>query len=77
LVEVANLAGLSPVTFLFITAFWSGVHLLLPIDTVPLITFSTGYYKLTDMVKAGWFPMVAMIIVTTLLIPVMVRFLGY
>ena len=77
LLEVANLAALSPVTFMLITAFWAGVHLLLPIDTVPLITFSTGYYKLTDMIKAGWFPMVVMILVTTMLIPVIVRALGH
>lgn len=77
LVEVANMASLSPVAFMLITAFWSGVHLLLPIDTVPLITFSTGYYRVIDMVRAGWFPMLALVLVTSLLIPPIVGWLGY
>lgn len=77
LLEVAKLASLSPVPFMLITAFWSGVHLLLPIDTVPLITFSTGYYKFTDMVRAGWLPMLVMVVMTTLLIPIMAGWLGY
>jgi len=71
------MASISPVTFLLITSFWAGVHLILPIDTVPLITFSTGYYKLTDMIKAGIVPMISMIFVTALLIPIIVRALGY
>ena len=77
MVEVAGIASLSAASFAMITAFWSNVTYLLPIDTVPLITFGKGYYKMSDMIKAGIVPNIIMILVAALLVPALANLLGY
>jgi sodium-dependent dicarboxylate transporter 2/3/5 len=77
MVEVAGIASLSAASFALITAFWSNVTYLLPIDTVPLITFGKGYYKMSDMIKAGIVPNIIMILAAALLIPALANLLGY
>ena len=42
---------------------------LLPLDTVPLLTYSTGYYSMTDMVKTNLPLQIGIVIVMSLWIP--------
>ena len=43
---------------------------LLPLDTVPLITYSKGYYSMTDMLKSTSILQLVLLILVSLWIPV-------
>jgi solute carrier family 13 (sodium-dependent dicarboxylate transporter), member 2/3/5 len=77
LADVASLTGISPVAMTVMVAFWGAISFVLPIDCVPLITYGQGYYKMIDMVKAGWFPTIVLIAYCTFVLPVLARMLGY
>ena len=77
MIEVAYLADINFIAVAVITAFWSGVTFMLPIDAVPLLTYGSGYYKMTDMMKTGWLPTVVLIFITAFFIPPVMGLLGY
>ncbi|MDD2215340.1 MAG: SLC13 family permease [Eubacteriales bacterium] len=68
LVDLAEAMSISPVTFIVTLSFMAGICLLLPLDAVPLITYTKKYYTMWDMFKAG-------IIVSTAIV-VMLAFWG-
>lgn len=68
--------GVSPVVMAMIVAVWANVTFLLPIDMVPLITYSKGYYTAGEMIKAGWFPTLFLIVLAALLVPVLTAVAG-
>ena len=43
---------------------------LLPLDTVPLITYSKGYYSLSDMFKCTWILQLSLLVLVSLWVPV-------
>jgi sodium-dependent dicarboxylate transporter 2/3/5 len=53
MISVALMCGISPTVAAVTTAFWGGVTFVLPMDSVPLLTYGYGYYKMGDMVKSG------------------------
>ena len=72
LIAVAVNAGVEPVVLMITLCVCATNCYLLPIDTVPLLSYSTGYYQMTDMPKATapillvlallcalWFPFVS------------------
>lgn len=71
-IGVANLTGINPITITFIVVWWSGVTYLLPIDTVPLITYGYKYYRIPDMFKAGILPTIIMTGIAAAMIPFLV-----
>ncbi|PRR74219.1 SLC13 family permease [Neomoorella humiferrea] len=68
--------GVNPVVMAMIVTVWANVTFLLPIDMVPLITYSKGYYTMTEMVKAGWLPTLFLIVFTALAVPFLVSLAG-
>lgn len=74
---VASSIGANPVVYVMLTAFMSGITFLLPIDCVPLITYSRGYYSMGNFIRAGWFPTVVLILLCTFLLPPLAALAGY
>jgi sodium-dependent dicarboxylate transporter 2/3/5 len=72
-VMLALASGQSPAMFGLPVAFTASAAFLLPLDAVSLITYSRGYYRMTDMLAPGlivsavW--IVWMTIVTVTLVP--------
>lgn len=52
LIVVATNCGIAPVILIITLCFCATNCYLLPIDTVPLIAYSSGYFQMTDMPKA-------------------------
>lgn len=52
LIVVAANCGIAPVVLIVTLCFCATNCYLLPIDTVPLLAYSTGYFQMTDMPKA-------------------------
>ena len=52
LIVVAGNCGIAPVALIITLCICATNCYLLPIDTVPLLALSTGYFKMTDMPKA-------------------------
>lgn len=59
LVAIAVNAGVSSALVLMTAALCAGNCYLLPLDTVTLITYSKGYYSMTDMAKSTIFMQIA------------------
>lgn len=70
LIAIATGSGASPVLIMMAAALCAGNCYLLPLDTVPLITYAKGYYSMTDMAKSTAFLQVAMAILTALWLPI-------
>jgi sodium-dependent dicarboxylate transporter 2/3/5 len=58
-------AGVNPVLYALPVVFTASCAFLLPLDAVPLVTYSKGYYKMFDMVLPGAIISVVWIIVMT------------
>jgi sodium-dependent dicarboxylate transporter 2/3/5 len=54
LIAVALGSGIHPVILMVTLCFCATNCYLLPIDTVPLLSYSTGYFSMLDMPKATW-----------------------
>ena len=50
---LADAWGVSPALLIMPLVICASCCFLLPLDTVPLLTYSTGYYKMTDMPKVS------------------------
>jgi len=50
---------------------------LLPLDTVPIITYMTGYYKMWEMPKSTAFIQLTLTVITAIWLPIALRILGY
>jgi sodium-dependent dicarboxylate transporter 2/3/5 len=78
-VPVISLAlgmGASPALVMLAFCFCVGNSYLLPLDTVPLLTYGTGYYTIGDMVKSSLPLQICIVIIMSLWIPLMGRVLG-
>ena len=62
---LAEAAGANPALYALPVAFTASCAFLLPLDAVPLITYSKGYYKMTDMFLPGAIISVVWVIVMT------------
>lgn len=62
----------------FMCAVWSSISFLLPLDAVPLLSYSDrrAYYSISDMAKVGWVPSVVMSLIMVTLTPVTANLLG-
>ena len=70
LVFIATNAGVSPALILLAAGLCASNCYLIPLDTVPLITYSKGYYSMTDMARTTFPLQIAMIVLSMLWIPV-------
>lgn len=76
LVSIATVWGVSPALLVLPLVICASCCFLLPLDTVPLLTYSTGYYKMTDMPKASAFIQVVILICTAIWIPIILKLIG-
>jgi sodium-dependent dicarboxylate transporter 2/3/5 len=76
LIAIANNAGVSPAMIMMCAGLCASQCYLLPLDTVPLITYAKGYYSMTDMAKSTAFLQLAMIVICDLWLTVMSTVLG-
>jgi sodium-dependent dicarboxylate transporter 2/3/5 len=58
-------AGVNPALYALPVIFTASCAMLIPLDPVPLLTFSKGYYSMFDMLKPGAIISVAWVIVMT------------
>lgn len=58
-------AGVNPALYALPVIFTASCAMLIPLDPVPLITFSKGYYSMFDMFKPGAIISIAWVIVMT------------
>ena len=76
LISIALGANVSPALVMLTAALCAGNCYLLPLDTVPLITYAKGYYSMTDMAKSTVFLQIAMVILCALWLPLIGTIVG-
>ena len=76
LIAIATGAGASPALIMLAAALCAGNCYLLPLDTVPLITYAKGYYSMTDMAKSTVWMQIAMVILCALWLPLVGGMMG-
>ena len=76
LIAIATGAGVNPALIMLAAALCAGNCYLLPLDTVPLITYAKGYYSMTDMAKSTAFLQIAMVILCALWLPLVGSLMG-
>jgi sodium-dependent dicarboxylate transporter 2/3/5 len=77
---LASAAGVSPALYALPVIFTASCAFLLPLDAVPLVTYSRGYYKMLDMLLPGIIISVVWVIAMTailMLVGPMVGLLSY
>ncbi len=73
---LAEAAGANPALYALPVAFTASCAFLLPLDAVPLITYSKGYYKMTDMFLPGAVISIVWVIVMTLAMTLVAPLVG-
>ncbi len=74
-ITLAQTWGLSPTVLILPLVLCAANCYLLPLDTVPLLTYATGYYKITDMPKVSIVIQLLIAVLISLWVPVAVGFL--
>lgn len=69
-IGIAANTGISPALIVVLLACCSAQCYLLPLDTVPILTYMTGYYKMSEMFKSNWSIQVVMALVVAVWLPV-------
>ena len=77
LIAIATGAGASPALIMLAAALCAGNCYLLPLDTVPLITYAKGYYSMTDMAKSTAWLQIAMVILCAIWLPLVGAMMGF
>lgn len=72
----ASTGFFSPAVIAIIVAAGVGVCYILPLNPVLMITYSAGYYKMSDVIKSGWVPTIAYILLLTFWTSLMASVVG-
>ncbi|AFA47710.1 SLC13 family permease [Acetobacterium woodii] len=70
IISLAETTGINPALLIITLGLCAGNCYLFPIDTIPLITYTAGYYKMTDMPKATIWLQLAFVGLATLWLPI-------
>jgi sodium-dependent dicarboxylate transporter 2/3/5 len=73
---LAVTTGQSPVLYALPVAFTASCAFLLPLDPVPLLTYTKGYYRMFDLLLPGTILSVAWVVVMTILMLVVAPAVG-
>ncbi|HEX2465504.1 MAG TPA: anion permease, partial [Thermoanaerobaculia bacterium] len=73
---LANETGQNPVLYALPVAFTASCAFLLPLDPVPLLTYTRGYYRMLDMLKPGAILSAIWVVVMTVLMLVVAPAVG-
>lgn len=76
IISLAATTGIHPALLIITLGLCAGNCYLFPIDTIPLITYTAGYYKMTDMPKATVWLQLVFIILCTLWLPIGGKLVG-
>lgn len=68
-ITIAIGSGVSPIAVTITASLCACNCYLFPLDTVPLLTYSKGYYSMIDMAKATWLLQVIMVILCMVWLP--------
>ncbi len=74
---IAGDFGISMYCMLIVVAWQASLAYILPLDCVPILTYSSGYYTMLDMLKVGWIPTVVLIVLTSSLLPALCGVFGF
>ena len=69
-IHIALNANINPALTIMICAMCAGNAYLLPLDTVALLSFGHGYYKMFEMSKVTYIVQIAMVVVMSVLFTV-------
>jgi sodium-dependent dicarboxylate transporter 2/3/5 len=69
-------AGVNPVMYVLPVIFTASCAFLLPLDAVPLVTYSRGYYRMLDMFLPGLIISIVWVILITVLMMLIAPALG-
>lgn len=75
-VGLAQNMGITPVLPMMVMGMTISNCYFLPLDTVPLITYMTGYYQMLDMPKSTVFIQLALAALTAVWVPLSLKLLG-
>jgi sodium-dependent dicarboxylate transporter 2/3/5 len=75
-IMLAQQTGHSPAIAMMTLGMATGMCFLLPLDTIPLITFTQGYYKMLDMPKATIWIQIYLLFSMTVTITIMATIMG-
>jgi sodium-dependent dicarboxylate transporter 2/3/5 len=75
-ISLAAGMGVSPALIMLCFGLCVANCYLLPLDTVPLLTYSTGYYSMTDMMKSTLPLQVCLVVIMSLWMPFIGKILG-
>jgi len=76
-ITLAESWGVSPALLLLPLIICAASCFLLPLDTVPLLTYSTGYYKMSDMPKVSILIQIFLALLVALWVPIALGLLGF
>lgn len=77
LIAFAAAAGLAPEIIMLVCGICACDCFLLPLDTVPLLTYGTGYYSITDMVKSSLPAVLILCLLMSLWLPIVGKVFGF
>jgi sodium-dependent dicarboxylate transporter 2/3/5 len=77
LIALAAGSGVSPELVMLVLGVCGGCCFLLPLDVVPLLTYGTGYYSMTDCFKSSAPIQVFLIVVMSVLFPAAAKIFGW
>lgn len=69
-IGIAVNSGLAPALVVVLLACCSAQCYLLPLDTVPILTYMTGYYKMGEMLKSNWMIQAVMAFIVAIWLPI-------
>lgn len=74
---IASMGGSIAATCAMV-GFWSAIALILPLDGVPLLSYTSNrkYFTFGDMAKVGWIPSLVMVAITVTITPATAMLLG-
>ncbi|MCH1981049.1 DASS family sodium-coupled anion symporter [Ruminococcus sp. OA3] len=75
--SLATAWGISPTLLIMPLVICASCCFLLPLDTVPLLTYATGYYKMSDMPKVSIAIQIVIAICVSVWVPIALGFLGF
>ena len=52
-----------------VVAWQASISYMLPLDCVPILTYSCGYYRMADMAKVGWLLSLILVLLSVALVP--------
>ena len=76
-ISLAEAWGYSPTLLILPLVICAACCFLLPLDTVPLLTYATGYYKMTDMPKVSIPIQIVLVVLVAIWVPIGLMILGY